>query len=220
MLSALPDLPRGSLHYESESKRPILEKSDLLAPAASLENIDPPNPINHQHTELFSIWPGKLVLRDPREHDLAVRSYHARQNQHWTSGWCLDVAFAACLGLREDVSRWWRFHFDITFSFPCGLAQEASPKQGDRESITISPSMQGLGTGVIPVLEMLMTDYPDLLVILPCWDPKVAVRFSLFSPYAGKVTVDYTPARGARVHTERAIRLEFGVGIKPAINAG
>ena len=73
--------------------------------------------------------------------------------------------------------------------------------------------MQGLGTGVIPVLEMLLQDYPDLLIILPCWDPKVAVRFALYSPYAGKVTVDYDPVCGATVHTERHIQIKYGDGI-------
>jgi len=81
--------------------------------------------------------------------------------------------------IRIDVARWWPSHFDTTFIFPCGLAQEDSPFQGDRRCISIHPSMQGLGTGVIPVLEMLLQDYPDLLIILPCWDPKVAVRFAL-----------------------------------------
>ena len=98
-------------------------------------------------------------------------------------------------------------------TFPCGLAQEDSPFQGDRRCISIHPSMQGLGTGVIPVLEMLLQDYPDLLIVLPCWDPKVAVRFMLMSPYAGKVTVDYDPKRGATVHAERPIQIKCGDGI-------
>jgi len=201
----LPDLPRGSICYENGAEKPILKSSDLLAPAARLDKIDPPRPINRQHPELYSIWPGKLVLRDDRERDAAHRSYIARFNQHITTGWALDPVFAACLGLRADVERWWPFHFDATFTYPCGLAQEDESHQ--------SPSMQGLGTGVIPVLEMLLQDYPDMLVILPCWDPKVAVRYSLLSPYAGKVTVDYDPAHGATVQTERPIRVKCGDGI-------
>ena len=213
MLGELPNLPRGSVRYQPGSQQPILETSDLLAPAARLDKIDPPRPLNRQQPELYSIWPGKLVLRDEHERDAAWRSYFARFNQHIETGWSLDAAFAACLGLYADVERWWPLHFDTTFTFPCGLAQEDSPFQGDRRCISIHPSMQGLGTGVIPVLEMLLQDYPDLLIILPCWDPKVAVRFALYSPYAGKVTVDYDPVCGATVHTERHIQIKYGDGI-------
>ena len=65
---------------------------------------------------------------------------------------------------------------------------------------------------------MLMQDYPDLLIALPCWDSHVAVRYTLYSPYAGKVAVDYNPHSGAAVQTERAIKVAFGAGIQPAKN--
>jgi hypothetical protein len=61
-----------------------------------------------------------------------------------------------------------------------------------------------------------MQDYPDLLIILPCWEADVAVKYTLYSPYAGKVTVDYDPETGAKVQTERPIKIAFGEEIKAA----
>jgi hypothetical protein len=64
--------------------------------------------------------------------------------------------------------------------------------------MTYSSTLEGLGTGVIPLLEMLFQDYKDLLIILPCWEKEVAVIYTLYSPFAGKVTVDCDPKTGAR----------------------
>jgi hypothetical protein len=124
------------------------------------------------------------------------------------------VVYAACLGLKEEVKNWWPYHFDTIFTFPCGLGQDLAPYLPDKPSCTFVPNTQGLGNGVIPALEMLLQDYPDLLIILPCWEPEVAVRYTLYSPYAGKVTVDYDPQKGAKVKTGRPIKIEFGEGIK------
>jgi hypothetical protein len=233
MYNDLPDLPRGSIKiHENDvsleksdlppyvwprgANRVIsLEKSDLLAPVRQLSPAYS-HTLDRELPELLSIWPGKLVLRDDSDRDVALRSYRARLYHHVPTGWSLDVVYAACLGLKDEVKRWWPYHFDTTFTFPCGLGQDLAPYLPDKPSCTFGPSTQGLGTGVLPVLEMLLTDYPDLVVILPCWEPKVAVRYTLYSPYAGKVTVDYDPARGASVQTGRPIRMEFGAGIRPA----
>jgi len=72
--------------------------------------------------------------------------------------------------------------------------------------------MQGMGTGVIPVLEMLLQDYPDELIVLPCWPENVPVDFTLYSPYAGRVEVQYRPADTLRVATQREIRVRTAVG--------
>ena len=167
---------------------------------------------NRQHTELFAIWPAKLVLRDNAQRECAIRSYRERLWQHHRDGWNLDVAFAACLGLQDEVVPWHDRHFDWTFVLPCGLARETAPENPQRPGIPESPSLQGLGTGVIPVLEMLLQDYPDELIVLPCWPADVAVDFGLYSPYAGQLEVQYRPADALRVATQREIRVRTAVG--------
>jgi hypothetical protein len=68
------------------------------------------------------------------------------------------------------------------------------------------PSMQGLGTSVLPVFEQLLSDFPGELHVLPCWPADVPVRFRLFSAYAGWVDVNYTPGN-LDVRTGREIRI-------------
>jgi len=64
---------------------------------------------------------------------------------------------------------------------------------------------------VIPVLEMLLQDYPDELLVLPCWPADVAVDFTFYSPYAGRVEVQYNPADVLRVATQREIRVRTAI---------
>ena len=228
LLAAAPDIPRGKLLFDPSSRdvKPVIMPGNLLVPASDMTNcksyILPWSggkawySVNRQQTEMYAIWPTRLMLRNEADIKVAKESYEIRPWQYILTGWNMDVIDAACLGLREEVSAWFDKQFDHTYVFPCGLAQEEGPINPARPGIPEYASQQAMSTGVIPVLEMLLADYPDLLVILPCWDPKVAVRYALFSPYAGKVTVDYDPACGATVKTERPIRVEFGKNIQPA----
>ncbi|MEI6073110.1 MAG: DUF5703 domain-containing protein [Verrucomicrobiae bacterium] len=232
LLGEMPDIPRGRFEFRGALECPVINPGDLLVPAQDMRDCEfyhlpwvPDRPtcqFNEQQTELYAIWPAKLVLRNEADHKVAVEAYNIRLWQHLWHGWTLDVVYAACLGLLSEAREWFAPHFDYTFMFPCGLARETSPcnpaapqiaGQPDYLRIPECPSLQGMGTGMISVLEMLLQDYPDLLVILPCWDPAVAVRFALYSPYAGKVMVDYDPVRGATVHTERPIQIKCGAGI-------
>ena len=113
--------------------------------------------------------------------------------------------------MADEVAQWHDRHFDWTFVLPCGLARETAPENPQRPGIPESPSLQGLGTGVIPVLEMLLQDYPDELIVLPCWPAEVAVDFTLYSPYAGRVEVQYRPADALRVATQREIRVRTAI---------
>ena len=228
MLAAAPMIPRGQLKFDDPTIKPEILPGNLLVPAEDMHGCKPyvlpwrpkGKPVydmNVQQTELFAIWPTKLMLRNDADYAVAKESYEVRRWQHSPpGGWQLDVVHAACLGLRSEVGKWFGPHFDQTFPFPCGLASELAPPNPARKGIPDYPSLQGMGTGVIPVLEMLLSDFPEKVIILPCWDPKVAVRYALFSPYAGKVTVDYAPERGANVKTERPIRVTFGKDIHPA----
>ena len=69
-----------------------------------------------------------------------------------------------------------------------------------------------MGTGVIPVLKMLLQDYPDELIVLPCWPENVAVDFTLYSPYAGRVEAPLQARQTPRVATQREIRVRTAVG--------
>ena len=65
-----------------------------------------------------------------------------------------------------------------------------------------------MGTGILPVLEMLLQDYPDKLIVLPCWPEDVPVSFALYSPFAGRVEVIYRPGQELNVKTERPMAVE------------
>ena len=69
-----------------------------------------------------------------------------------------------------------------------------------------------MGTGVIPVLEMLLQDYPNEIVVLPCWPEDIPVDFTLYSPSAGRVKVHYLPNIMLRVTTQREIRVRTAIG--------
>ena len=226
MLAALPAIPRGRLDYRGPAARPMLVAGDRLAPAADMSdceayvlgwsNGEAWYQLNAQHTELYAVWPAKLVFRDAALKESATWSYRERLFQHHWDGWNLDVVFAACLGLQDEVARWFDEHFDHTFVLPCGLARETAPENPRRAGLPECPSLQGMGTGVIPVLEMLLQDYPDELVVLPCWPDHVPVDFTLYSPYAGQVIVHYAPADGSaavlQVTTQRAIQVSTAIG--------
>ncbi len=207
LLSQIPPIPRGKLVQDSETRKWQILEGNLLVPAESMEDLETNGPINHQHTELFAIWPSKLYLRNAEKLKVALESYKARMWQRGTDGWNLNVVFAACLGLEDEVDRMFDFHFDVTNTFPCGLAQETSLHQDHFRGISIYPSMQGMGTTMIPVVERLMQDYADKIILLPCWPDEVPVRFAFFSPFAGRVEADYRPNDCLIVTTERPIKV-------------
>jgi hypothetical protein len=220
MLAAVPDIPLGRLDYQGPDVLPAIVPADRLAPAADMSACEaydlpwgqgkPLYQLNAQQTELYAIWPAKLVLQDPAQREIAIQSYRERLWTDKRDGWNLDAAFASCLGLVEDALQEFAARFDHTFSLPCGLARETAPvnpaSQVDSGNwIPESPSLQGMGTGVIPVLEMLLQDYPERLVVLPCWPEQVPVKFCLYSPYAGKVEVNYQPGKWLEVKLERQV---------------
>jgi len=222
MLGSLPEVPLGKFRYQGADVKPEILPGDQLVPAADMSGCEAYKlpwggdklhyQLNAQQTELYAIWPAKLFLRDNAQRDCALRSYRERLWQHQRDGWNLDVVFAACLGLQDEVAQWHDRHFDWTFVLPCGLARETAPENPLRPGIPESPSLQGLGTGVIPVLEMLLQDYPDELIVLPCWPENVPVDFTLYSPYAGRVEVQYSPGSVLRVATQREIPVRTAVG--------
>ena len=221
MLASVPDIPLGKFQYAGPEVKPRILPGDQLVPAADMSACQaytlpwsggkPRYELNGQQTEMYAVWPARLVLRNPVSRDQALRSYRDRLWKNKRDGWNLDVVFAACLGLREEVAPWHDRHFDWTFVLPCGLARETAQNNPAAPSLPECPSLQGMGTGVIPVLEMLLQDYPDELIVLPCWPDDVPVDFTLYSPSAGRVEVHYGPTRLLRVATQRQIRVRPGV---------
>jgi hypothetical protein len=221
MLAAAPEVPRGHLEFQGPAVLPVVRPGDQLVPAADMSgcqayvlpwsNGQPWYQLNAQHTELYALWPARLTPRHEAERDSALRSYRDRLFQHHWDGWNLDVVFAACLGLQDEVNQWFGPHFDRTFVLPCGLARETAPENPGHPGIPDCPSLQGLGTGVIPVLEMLLQDSPGEIVVLPCWPAQVPVDFTLYSPFAGRVDVHYVPPAELRVATEREVRVRSGL---------
>lgn len=221
MLETVPDIPRGRFEYRGHEVKPAILAGDQLVPAADMSNCQAYMlpwsggkawyELNGQQTEMYAVWPGKLVLQDEQQRDAAVRSYRDRLWKNKHDGWNPDVVFAACLGMRDEVAKWHDQHFDGTFVLPCGLARETAQENPQQPGIPECPSLQGLGTGVIPILEMLLQDYPDEIIVLPCWPEEVPVDFALYSPYAGHVEVHYHPQEKLLVATERAIAVRSGI---------
>ncbi|OGV91787.1 MAG: hypothetical protein A3K19_20220 [Lentisphaerae bacterium RIFOXYB12_FULL_65_16] len=218
LLAETPPVPRGRFISDPDGhERPVVEPGDDLVPAAGFERCESTwlpwanrfcYRLNAQHCELFSLWPGKLTSGDADLEAAALRAYQNRRWQHYHDGWNLDVVFAANLGLTDEVATWFDHHFDHTHVFPCGLAQEASPKEaGTGGAITVYPSLQGLGTSVIPVIDQLIADHPDGIGILPCWPLDVGVHFVLHHPLAGRVEVNFEPATRLTVKTRREVRI-------------
>jgi len=221
LLAALPEVPRGRLEYRGPAVLPVVRPGDQLVPAADMStcqayvlpwsNGQPWYQLNAQHTELYALWPARLTPRGEAERDSALRSYRERLFQHHWDGWNLDVVFAACLGLHDEVAQWFGPHFERTFVLPCGLARETAPENPNRPGLPDCPSLQGMGTGILPVLEMLLQDAPGEITVLPCWPARVPVDFTLYSPFAGRVQVHYVPGTAFEVATEREVRVRSGV---------
>lgn len=230
MLGTIPEIPQGQLKYNPDQpyNKPEILPGNLLVPAEDMSQCEGYSfpwtngnkiySINRQHTELYAIWPSRLFTRESSKLQIARASYNVRLWQHINTGWALDVVHAACLGLQDEVMQWFDRHFEYTFTFPCGLAREDAPNHPECSSIPVYPSMQGMGTGVIPVFEMLIHDYPDKVVLLPCWLENVPVRFAFFSPFAGKVEVNYQPHKYVKVKTEHKINIDIGETFKGKID--
>ena len=206
LLDIIPSVPRGTLVYEfnKDTGRPRIDASDLFAPASDMSKVNPrkvpwynfePYHFNRQQTNLYAIWPFKQVTRNPEDIEDAIMTYKTGHHPHLQTGWAADIAQAATLGMLDEVMEWFDKHFDWTYNFPNGLATEEAPRYPGLK-LGLAPSMQGMGTGASPVFEMLMQDYSDELKLLPCWPKEISVRFQLYSPFAGKVTVDYDAQKG------------------------
>jgi hypothetical protein len=206
LLAAVPPIPRGTLEINrKEFPHGRILPGDLLVPAEDLSQTDPPTNLISQHTELYAIWPTKLMVRDADDRAVAQRSYDARLWPRRRDGWNLDMAHAATLCNVSELDRWYPLQFEGTITFPCGLAQEASPKQPTTDAVPLFPGVQGLGTVALPVFERLLQDYPDLLVVLPAWPAEFGVRYRLYSPFAGAVELEYVAGGPVQVRLERDI---------------
>ena len=206
LLDAVPPIPKGKFDIQRvELPHGRILPGDQLVPAEDLSQTDPPTNLVNQHTELYAIWPAKLMVRDPEDRAVAQKSYDDRVWPRRRDGWNLDMVHAATLRNVAELDRWYPLQFEGTVTFPCGLAQEASPKQVGVDAVPIFPGSQGLGTAALPVLERLIQDYPDLLVVLPAWPAEFGVRYRLFSPFAGAVELEYVPGQPVRVNVDRDI---------------
>ena len=206
LLAAVPPIPRGKFDIQRvEFPHGRILPGNLLVPAEDLSQTDPPTNLSNQHTELYAIWPAKLMVRDVADRAIAQESYDARVWPRRRDGWNLDMVHAATLQNVAELDRWYPLQFEGVVTFPCGLAQETSPKQKGADGVSLFPGSQGLGTVALPVIERLLQDYPDLLIVLPAWPSEFGVRYRLFSPFAGAVEVEYVPGGPVRVQVEREI---------------
>ncbi|MEN8227291.1 MAG: DUF5703 domain-containing protein [Bacteroidota bacterium] len=212
-LKEIPDIPRGKLVIE-ESGKSSIEPGDLYVPAEDLSLIDTGRHLNRQHIELLPVWPGKLVLRNSEERIRATETFYARYWKERNDGWNLDAVFMACLGQYDSLMTDYPRRFYTTHTFPCGLARESSPFQPVNDWIPYYPSMQGMGTTVIPVFEQLIQDYPDEIILFPCWKKEDGISFRIFSPYAGWIEVVYEPDETFKITTDKKIKITLPEWLK------
>jgi len=192
LLESLPDEPRGKWRSEE----------DVFLPA---EVFDRHAPINEENPELYSIWPyGALGVGMP-DYDIALRSYRGRKWKNLRHGWCLDVIWAARLGLTDEVlSDYDTIHFPTTLRSPGGFSFETAATWGDGK-LPVYPSMQGMGTSVCHIYQMVCQDRGDGILLLPAWPRDKPLRMAMYSSVAGRVEIEYEPGIPPRVKTERPV---------------
>jgi len=193
LLASLPDVPRGKWRSDQ----------DVFLPA---EVFDRHKNINWENPELYGIWPyGALGVGMP-DYDIALRSYRGRLWKNHRHGWCLDVIWAARLGLTDDVLRDYdAIHFPTTLRAPGGFSFETAPTWPEEPSLPLYPSMQGMGTSVCHLYEMVCQDRDDGILVLPAWPRDKPLRMAMYSAVAGRVEIEYEPGKPPRVKTERPV---------------
>jgi hypothetical protein len=194
----LPDVPRGKWRSDE----------DVFLPG---EVFDRHNPINCQNAELFGIWPyGALGVGMP-EYDIALRSYQGRKWKNLRHGWSQDCIWAARLGLTDEVLRDYdATHFPATLRCPGGFSYEAGPTWPEEAALPLYPSMQGMGTSVCHLYEMVCQDRGDSILVLPAWPLDKPLRMAMYSAVAGRVEIEYEPGEPPRVKTERPMPIVDG----------
>ncbi|MCU0963368.1 MAG: DUF5703 domain-containing protein, partial [Pirellulaceae bacterium] len=88
LLASVPEVPLGKFRYQGAEVKPEILPGDQLVPAADMSSCEAYKlpwsgdklhyQLNAQQTELYAIWPAKLVLRDNAQRDCAIRSYRDR----------------------------------------------------------------------------------------------------------------------------------------------
>jgi hypothetical protein len=100
-------------------------------------------------------------------------------------------------------------HFPATVRCPGGFSFEESPTVPQERTIPQIPSMQGMGTSVCHIYEMVCREQDGAILLLPAWPLDKALRIALYSPLAGRLEIDYTPGGPVKVNSERLV--SFGV---------
>lgn len=193
LLKSLPDVPRGKWRSDEE----------VFLPA---EVFDRHEPINAENPELYGIWPYGALGVGMSKYDIALRSYQGRLWKNGRNGWALDCIWAARLGLTEEVLKDYdAIHFPATLRSPGGFSYEAAPTWREEPSLPLYPSMQGMGTSVCHLYEMICQDRGDGILVLPAWPPDKPLRMAMYSAVAGRVEIEYEPGKPPRVITERPV---------------
>ena len=130
--------------------------------------------------------------------------------QHHRDGWNLDVVFAACLGLQDEVA-----HGMIAFRLdfrPAVRPRARRPRKSAAPGDPQSPEPAGDGDGRDSRGRDAAAGLSRRVIVLPCWPADVPSTLRLYSPYAGRVEAHYGPGSTLRVATRRKIRVRTGTG--------
>jgi hypothetical protein len=220
LLASLPEIPCGKwkLTATGGERLPSDPNEAVLLPA---ELFNRTSELNLENPELYGLWPYLMLERGVSDYNMALRTYRGRAWKNFTLGWCLDVIWAARLGLTDEVLHDYEtIHFPATVRCPGGFSYEAAVTWSQDPNLPLVPSMQGMGTSVCHIYEMVCQDQTAGIYVLPAWPLDRPLSIALYSTTAGRVEIKYTPGQPVRVKTERPVRVTFAQGLIPcAISA-
>ena len=76
------------------------------------------------------------------------------------------------------------------------------------KTLPVLPSMQGMGTSVVHIYEMVCQDMDGYILLLPAWPADKFLRIAMYSSLAGRVEIEYVPGGPVRLRTERDVKIK------------
>ena len=123
------------------------------------------------------------------EYDLALRTYRQRRWKRTEVGWAQDCIWAAWLGLTDESMSFTEWQFQDIFRCPGGFAYEEAARNPQAPTLPLVPSMQGMGTSVCVLYEMICQDRNGKLLLLPAWPRDVPFSVCMYTASGGRTEI-------------------------------
>lgn len=206
-----------------EDRRRLLALRERL-PALPVEEVDGverirpaelfnPRRNNIENPELYAVWPFRLYGLGRPDMDMAVASFHARQEKA-TAGWSYDSQCAALLGLKDEAARQLLIkarnsHPNHRFPAMWGPNYDWVPDQDHGASMMLTLQL------------MLLQNVGDRLILCPAWPKNWDASFKLHAP--GGTTLQGTVRGGTltQLEVQPATRVrDISIGSGIAVGTG